>query len=342
MSGFRFLVGHTLSLVSVTTFLCAALLCPQAVNSQDRNEFLRIAAVVYDELIFLRDVDQSLRQANPNVNFDAIEGEELFQIRMRMLGLLIDERLQVRAVERQMTPEMRREAERAASLQVGERMSELRSSLQESDRLSEWQRQQGMTLEQYERFQQRFVYRNYLRTIIAQRIKQNEITAPSEAELNAYRQQNPDFENNVEIRIAQILFEVSEDTPATEEANILRLANQVAERARTGENFAALVNQYSDDEVTRERNGVLRRIKKGELFPEFDVLFDLEPGTVTDPIRTPNGYHVVLILESESLEEMVTRQKLQDVMQQWTLELRNQASEHIDIRLTRDGVESSS
>lgn len=69
-----------------------------------------------------------------------------------------------------------------------------------------------------------------------------------------------------------------------------RLAADIAQRWRAGEGgFAELRERYSDDQGT----GELGQLRRDSTPPEFaDVIFDLEPGEVSDPVRSGWGYHV--------------------------------------------------
>ena len=83
------------------------------------------------------------------------------------------------------------------------------------------------------------------------------------------------------------------ESEAEEEAT-RTLAARLAERARTGEDFAELARTYSADEVTREAGGALGVFGPEEMVPEFsEAVFSMMPGEISDPVRTDYGYHVV-------------------------------------------------
>jgi parvulin-like peptidyl-prolyl isomerase len=81
-------------------------------------------------------------------------------------------------------------------------------------------------------------------------------------------------------------------TRTKEEA--LQLAQQIAERARKGEDFAELAKEYSDG-PSAERGGNLGIWQKGRMIPQFDAAIEKLPiGGISDPVETPFGYHVIL------------------------------------------------
>jgi peptidyl-prolyl cis-trans isomerase C len=69
-----------------------------------------------------------------------------------------------------------------------------------------------------------------------------------------------------------------------------RLAEEIAERWRSGrEPYEELRARYSDDQGT----GELGQLRRDSTPPEFaGVIFDLEPGKVSDPVKSGWGYHV--------------------------------------------------
>ena len=71
-------------------------------------------------------------------------------------------------------------------------------------------------------------------------------------------------------------------------------AAQALSRARSGEDFARLAREYSDDPGTRDRGGELGWVGKGELVPEFEsALFAMNVGDVSDIVETPFGFHII-------------------------------------------------
>jgi hypothetical protein len=75
-------------------------------------------------------------------------------------------------------------------------------------------------------------------------------------------------------------------------------AEALLRRVRSGEDFAGLARQYSDDPATREQGGDLGMFGRGAMLEGFErVAFALEPDQVSDLVKTEVGYHIIKCLE---------------------------------------------
>ena len=94
---------------------------------------------------------------------------------------------------------------------------------------------------------------------------------------------------------AHILFEVTDER---DDASTLELARAVQMRLSSGEDFAELAQELSDDPGSAMAGGALGSAGKGVFDPEFEgALWDLAaPGDVSDPVRTEFGYHLIKLL----------------------------------------------
>ncbi|MCP4573717.1 MAG: hypothetical protein GY838_15265 [bacterium] len=119
-----------------------------------------------------------------------------------------------------------------------------------------------------------------------------------QAEPPAPSAQTPD-QAPQELAGAHILFmyQGSQRAPATitrtkEEA--LALAQDVAQKAKDGGDFAALAREHSDG-PSGPQGGDLGTWVQGRMVPEFDAaILAMDIGDVSDPVETSFGYHVLL------------------------------------------------
>lgn len=76
----------------------------------------------------------------------------------------------------------------------------------------------------------------------------------------------------------------------------LARANEVAAKARAGENFAALAKNYTDDPNFAKSGGRLEEVAARDIEkPIADAAFSLAPGDIAGPVETPTGFHLVRV-----------------------------------------------
>ncbi|HEX6930348.1 MAG TPA: peptidyl-prolyl cis-trans isomerase, partial [Gammaproteobacteria bacterium] len=71
-------------------------------------------------------------------------------------------------------------------------------------------------------------------------------------------------------------------------------AEAVLERIQSGEDFAAVAAEVSDDPVSAEEGGSLGLIQRGQLEGAFEeALFSMDEGEVRGPVKTDFGFHII-------------------------------------------------
>ena len=104
----------------------------------------------------------------------------------------------------------------------------------------------------------------------------------------AYQQRFASVEPVLEAHAAHILVE--------EEAKAKELKAQID----AGADFAAVAAENGTD-GTASRGGDLGWFTKEQMVPEFaEAAFALEPGTVSDPVQTPFGWHLIKLEETRA------------------------------------------
>lgn len=107
-----------------------------------------------------------------------------------------------------------------------------------------------------------------------------------------------------EIRASHIFVTVKPDASQTEKDAARRKIEKILARLNTGDDFAELAAQYSEDPDTKERGGDLGFFPRGMMVkPLEDAAFRLKEGEVSDIVETSEGYHLITLTGRRSGSE---------------------------------------
>jgi peptidyl-prolyl cis-trans isomerase SurA len=100
-----------------------------------------------------------------------------------------------------------------------------------------------------------------------------------------------------EYNVSHILIAVGQEATQAQLDAAAKRANDVYERAKGGEDFAKLAVAYSNSQTAFDGGALGWR--KGSELPTFltDVIAKLKPGEVSEPLRTPTGFHIIRLNE---------------------------------------------
>jgi len=114
----------------------------------------------------------------------------------------------------------------------------------------------------------------------------------STLDVEQYYKENLDrFRSNEERKSSHIL--ISFDDEVIEDA-ALEQSKDILLRIKGGESFEELAQEFSDDSGSATNGGDLGWAEPGLFVSEFDqVLYALEIGEISDPVKTQFGYHII-------------------------------------------------
>jgi peptidyl-prolyl cis-trans isomerase C len=122
----------------------------------------------------------------------------------------------------------------------------------------------------------------------------------TDVEIEKFYNDNPDkFSLPERVRAAHILLRADRQNTETQKAEIgKRLETIRADIEAKTISFAEAAAKYSQDTVTAAKGGDLGMLIRGRLpKPIEDAAFSIKPGTLSQVIETPVGYHIVQSLE---------------------------------------------
>ncbi len=253
----------------------------------------RIVAVVGERPILLSELRQRGRPhlwriatttANPTQQ--AAQESEMFR---ELLNRLIDERLEENAADKShitVSPE---------EVDNGIRQVAAQTKLQPRDVVNE-AKKQGLTEQDYrDEIRRQVLEGKLIQLRVRGRVRVTEQDARA-AYVHWQKEITQQHPVDLKIIVLQVPPGVSPQTSAAREV----LAQDIVMRARRGEDYCALVTQFSQDPSTVNTCGSRGLVPMAALFPELQqAATSLKPGETADPIpfRDPNGNSAILVVQ---------------------------------------------
>jgi peptidyl-prolyl cis-trans isomerase SurA len=144
--------------------------------------------------------------------------------------------------------------------------------------------------------------------------------------------------NVTQTHARHILIKTNELTSETDAQNRLL---QLKERIDNGAKFDELARLHSDD-GSASKGGDLGWVNPGDTVPEFEkAMTELAIGEISEPVRSPFGWHLIQVLERRDQDVTQERQKLQarqairerkaeEAFQDWVRQIRDSA--YVELR----------
>ncbi len=105
------------------------------------------------------------------------------------------------------------------------------------------------------------------------------------------------------VKTAHILIKAGQQAPKAEWDAAKNLADSIYTVLKNGGDFASLATKYSADPGSARMGGELPFVQRGQFVKEYeDAAFALQPGEMSPVVKSPFGYHIILMKERKMLE----------------------------------------
>lgn len=124
----------------------------------------------------------------------------------------------------------------------------------------------------------------------------------SDSEMKKYYDEHIDEYKKDEVEASHILIKTTDDQnkplPEAEQKKAKEKAEKVLKEVKAGGDFAELAKKYSQDPGSAANGGALGAFGKGMMVKEFeDAAFGMEPGQVSNLVKTDFGYHIIKVTD---------------------------------------------
>lgn len=178
----------------------------------------------------------------------------------------------------------------------------------------------GLTPEQ---FHAQVQEQSLVKAVIDRELKTKHVI--SDEQVKKFYEEHPEeFQMPDQLRVTHILFSFKDpvtkaDLSEGQLAEKRKKADEILARAKKGEDFAALIKEFSDDRSPDHPNGEYT-FSKGQMPPEFEVAaFTLSTNQVSDLVTTRYGNHIIKLHEkigAKKAELGPLTEKVRDSLQQ--------------------------
>ncbi len=252
----------------------------------------RIVAVVNDDVILESELDSKLRTVQAQLQQRNTKAPSEAVLRRQVLERLIISHLQLQAAER-------------GGIRIDDKA--LNASI---NRIAN---QSNMSLEQFRSAIENdgfdySVFREDIRNeMIISRLMQRRIrqrVSVTDQEIDNFLSTNKDSsDENKEYRLSHILISLPEAASAEQVETAQAKANDAISQLRAGNSFQQVAAASSDGQKAFE-GGDLGWRKVAQLPSIFvDVVTKMQKGDISDPIRSPSGFHIVMLADVRGAEQ---------------------------------------
>jgi peptidyl-prolyl cis-trans isomerase SurA len=282
----------------VLAALAGSFACAQTREASSSGVLLdRVAATVNDGVVLSSELDEQLVMITERLRAQKLDLPPQNVLRQQVLERLVLTELQMQRAERagiKVSDETLNNALRDVAEQNRIPLAQLPDALA----------QQGIEYASY---------REGMRKELAmQLLRQRDVIArinvsPREIDQFIERQKKAPSERN-EYNISHVLIAVPQAATPEQLEEAERKAKEVHEKATAGEDFARLAVAYSNAQTALEGGSLGWR--KGPELPTFlsEIVATMKAGDVTQPIRTPSGFHIVRLNELRGNAQVIVNQ----------------------------------
>jgi peptidyl-prolyl cis-trans isomerase SurA len=253
----------------------------------------RIAAVVNDGLVLKSELDSQMDSVTKRLQEQKVELPSQSVLRQQVLDRLVLQEI---------------EAQRAKRVGLTISDEQLNGALQEIaqrnkipfDQLPTALEAQGVDYKQYRE--------SMRKELTLSTLRQRDVIAHINVtphELDQYLQRQQTSAANDEFNVSHILLSLPAAATPQQLDDISKKAQELSDRAKKGEDFGQLAIANSNSQTALD--GGQLGWRKGTQMPQFilDLVTKMKAGDVSEPVRTPSGFHIVKLNERRSGEAQV-------------------------------------
>ena len=250
-----------------------------------------VAAVVEEKIVLKSDLNQMAnmmaiqQRIDPNKDFD-----KYINLRTAVLRSMVDQKILLEMAEEDTTIEAtEKEVDQALEQQI-------ENILQQAGGKAAAEKMLGQSINSFRSefwfdMKDKIVSEKYQQKMLAKiKVSKKDVFSF----FKTYKDSLPFFPTEAKIRHILIKPEASDSI----KKETLSFLNKIKDQIIKGEKFGVLAEKHSMDPGSKKKGGDLGWVKRGSLLKEFEeTTFTIKPKTISNPIKTEVGYHILEVLE---------------------------------------------
>ena len=268
--------------------------------SQNQDKHLDgLAAIVGDNIILKSDLSQLVSMAALQQQINPANDYKRFQkLQLEILQSLVDQKIILEMAELDSIEVKEKDVDNALNKQIENFITQAGSK--ESAETSLGQSLKSFRREFWPEMRDRLISEQYQYSLLSN-IKTSKEDVFSF--FNTYKDSLPMLPALINLYHLLIVVKPGKESKNIAFETIKNLRTQIL----NGESFEKLAQSFSQDPGSKSKGGSLGLVKRGSLVKEFEtVAFTLEPGTISNPVETVFGYHLINVQEKQGDKAQVS------------------------------------
>ncbi len=268
--------------------------------SQNQDKHLDgLAAIVGDNIILKSDLSQLVSMAALQQQINPANDYKRFQkLQLEILQSLVDQKIILEMAELDSIEVKEKDVDNALNKQIENFITQAGSK--ESAETSIGQSLKSFRREFWPEMRDRLISEQYQYSLLSN-IKTSKEDVFSF--FNTYKDSLPMLPALINLYHLLIVVKPGKESKNIAFETIKNLRTQIL----NGESFEKLAQSFSQDPGSKSKGGSLGLVKRGSLVKEFEtVAFTLEPGTISNPVETVFGYHLINVQEKQGDKAQVS------------------------------------
>ena len=261
-------------------------------SSQTNSFFIDgVAAIVEDKIVLKSDLNQMVnmmaiqQNINPNENIN-----RFIKLRSVVLESMIDQKILLEMAEEDTTIEFsEKEVNQALDQQIN-------NILMQAGGEKEAEKMLGQSIKSFRsefwyEMKDKIISEKYQQKLLSKiKISKKDVLSF----FNTYVDSLPMFPTEAKIR--HLLIKPTPSDSVKKET--IFMLNNIKNKINNGESFSFFAEKYSMDPGSKNKGGNLGWVKRGSLLKEFEeVTFTIKEKTISNPIETDVGFHILEVFE---------------------------------------------